>query len=268
MAEAGLPVFAVSGNHDGADRLDYGRDLFAKCRVHIAGRFSGTPVPLRLQDEYGPVELWLLPFVKPATVAHFFPDADCSDYTRAVAAALSDRKPDPAARQVLVAHQFVTAAGSAPQKAGSESINVGGLDNVDSACFAGFDYVALGHIHKRQPVGQNAWYAGSPMAYSLDEAGQEKGALLVTLGEHGPAQVRFVPFAPLHPIRHITGPLEKLIDAAEPAQREDYIYATLTDKTPGGLPQRDETGLPPANHRRSPHCGRRCGKERPSGVVF
>ena len=176
--------------------------------------------------------MWLLPFVKPATVAHFFPDADCSDYTRAVAAALSDRKPDPAARQVLVAHQFVTAAGSAPQKAGSESINVGGLDNVDSACFAGFDYVALGHIHKRQPVGQNAWYAGSPMAYSLDEAGQEKGALLVTLGEHGPAQVRFVPFAPLHPIRHITGPLEKLIDAAEPAQREDYIYATLTDKTP------------------------------------
>lgn len=135
-----------------------------------------------------------------------------------------------------MAHQFVTAAGSAPQKAGSESINVGGLDNVDSACFAGFDYVALGHIHKRQPVGQNAWYAGSPMAYSLDEAGQEKGALLVTLGEHGPAQVRFVPFAPLHPIRHITGPLEKLIDAAEPAQREDYIYATLTDKTPCWTP--------------------------------
>lgn len=114
MAEAGLPVFAVSGNHDGADRLDYGRDLFAKCRVHIAGRFSGTPVPLRLQDEYGPVELWLLPFVKPATVAHFFPDADCSDYTRAVTAALSDRKSDPTARQVLVAHQFVTAAGKRP----------------------------------------------------------------------------------------------------------------------------------------------------------
>ena len=139
LAEAGLPVFAVSGNHDGADRLDYGRDLFAKCQVHIAGRFSGTPAPLRLQDEYGPVELWLLPFVKPATVAHFFPEDDCSDYTHAVAAALSGCKQDPAARQVLVAHQFVTAGKSAPQKAGSESINVGGLDNVDAACFAGFD---------------------------------------------------------------------------------------------------------------------------------
>ena len=70
LAEAGLPVFAVSGNHDGADRLDYGRDLFAKCQVHIAGRFSGTPAPLRLQDEYGPVELWLLPFVKPVSYTH------------------------------------------------------------------------------------------------------------------------------------------------------------------------------------------------------
>ncbi|MBQ8647103.1 MAG: exonuclease SbcCD subunit D C-terminal domain-containing protein, partial [Oscillospiraceae bacterium] len=152
----------------------------------------------------------------------------------AVRAALAGCRRDPAARQVLVAHQFVTAAGQAPGLSGSESVMVGGLDNVDAAAFEGFNYVALGHIHRRQPVGSLAWYSGTPMAYSLDEAGQEKGCLVVELDAAGHAEVRFAPFAPLHPIRHVTGPLAELIAEAalSPEGREDYIYASLTDPTP------------------------------------
>ncbi len=234
LCEAGCPVLVVSGNHDSADRLDYGRTLFARQNVHIAGRYEGQMTPVRLDDEHGAVEFWLLPFLRPGVAAYYLKDADCSDYTAAVRAALAGCRRDPAARQVLVAHQFVTAAGQAPGLSGSESVMVGGLDNVDAAAFEGFDYVALGHIHRRQPVGANAWYSGTPMAYALDEAGQEKGCLLVTLDAAGHAETRFVPFAPLHPIRHVTGPLAELIAeaAAAPEGREDYIYATLTDPTP------------------------------------
>ncbi|MFR3227158.1 MAG: metallophosphoesterase family protein, partial [Blautia massiliensis (ex Durand et al. 2017)] len=167
LAARQIPVLAVSGNHDSAERLDFAAGLLAGQGVHLAGRFNGAPRQVVLNDRFGPVEFTLLPFVRAATVRHYMPDADLPDYDSAVAAALNACQPA-AARRVLVAHQMVVAGICPPQMAGSESapLTVGTVDSVDSSRFLGFAYTALGHIHRAQRVGlENVRYAGAPLCY-------------------------------------------------------------------------------------------------------
>ncbi|MGN0975184.1 MAG: exonuclease SbcCD subunit D [Gemmiger sp.] len=234
LCRRGVQVLAVSGNHDSAERLDYGSRLFSRSGVHIAGRFTGMVRRVTLEDTFGPVDFCLLPFVKSASVAHYLPDAPITDYDSAVAAALATCPPDPARRSVLLAHQFVTASGAAPELSGSETaaVSVGTLDNVDAARFAGYGYTALGHIHRPQRVGcDTVRYAGSPLCYSLDECGASRGGVLVELSAHG-ATCEFRPLTPRRAMRHLTGPLAELTDPARVCDAEDYIWATLTDPTP------------------------------------
>lgn len=246
----GIQVLAVSGNHDSADRLDYAAALLARQGVHIAGRFMGSVRMVSLNGD-PPVEFCLLPFVRPATVRHYLPDADITDQDTAVAAALSTLPPRRAGvARVLVAHQTVLGGGALPQCAGSESIapdlnsaasnagagvNIGTLDAVNAARFSengGFDYVALGHIHRPQTAGApHIRYAGAPLCYSLDEAGAQKSAVLVTLAAAG-AATELLPLHPRRAMRHLTGPLAELTDPARVTDAEDYIWATLTDDTP------------------------------------
>lgn len=246
----GIRVLAVSGNHDSADRLDYAAALLARQGVHIAGRFTGKVRIAELSGDI-PVEFCLLPFVRPATVRHYLPDADITDQDTAVAAALATLPPRrEGVARVLVAHQTVLGGGVLPQCAGSESIapdlssatsnagasvNIGTLDAVNAARFAengGFDYVALGHIHRPQTAGApHIRYAGAPLCYSLDEAGAQKSAVLVTLTPAG-AETELLPLCPRRAMRHITGPLAELTDPARVTDAEDYIWATLTDDTP------------------------------------
>lgn len=241
-----IRVLAVAGNHDSADRLDYAAALLARQGVHIAGRFTGEIRVARLDGDL-PVEVCLLPFVRPATVRHFLPDAPITDQDTAVAAALSTLPPrqDGVAR-ILVTHQTVLGGGALPQCAGSESIapdlvnaragvNIGTVDAVNAARFSengGFDYVALGHIHRPQTAGApNIRYAGAPLCYSLDEAGAQKSAVLLTLTPAG-AATELLPLHPRRAMRHLTGPLAELTDPARVTEAEDYIWATLTDDTP------------------------------------
>ena len=225
-------MLAVSGNHDSAERLDYAAGLLANQNVYIAGQFRGAPRQIVLNDRFGPVEFTLLPFVRAATVRHYMPEADLPDYDSAVAAALSACAPS-AERRVLVAHQMVVAGLCPPQLSGSETapLTVGTVDSVDTAHFAGFSYTALGHIHRAQRVGSDTVrYAGAPLCYHLDECGMEKSATLVRLGRRGVDGIDTLPLHPRRAMRHIVGPLAKLVE--HPADTGDYIWATLTDPTP------------------------------------
>ena len=235
LADRKIAVLAVSGNHDSAERLDYAGRLLARQGVYLAGQFTGRLTPVPLADEAGPVEFVLLPFVRAATMRHCLPDAPIRNYDDAVAAALDTLPPADGVRRVLVAHQFVTAGSRPPETAGSEScaVEVGTVEQVDAARFAGFCYVALGHIHRPQQVGgPTVRYAGSPLSYSLDECGAEKTVPLVTLDADGTAEVELLPLVPRRAMRHLTGPLAQLTDPANVCDAGDYVWATLTDETP------------------------------------
>ena len=226
----GIPVLLISGNHDSPERLAFGGRVMDSCGIHISPVYDGALAPVTLHDEFGPVHVWLLPFVKPAHVRRWFPDADIESYTDAMAEAVAHMDIDTAARNVLVTHQFVTGGA----RSGSEELSVGGTDNVDSGVFAPFDYVALGHLHGAQHIGRETIrYAGSPLKYSFSEARQHKSVTVVTLGEKGDVQVRTVALTPLRELREIRGSYDELTARSfyeHTTYRSDYLHLILTDE--------------------------------------
>ena len=226
----GVPVLLISGNHDSPERLAFGGRVMDSCGIHISPVYDGALAPVTLHDEFGPVHVWLLPFVKPAHVRRWFPDADIESYTDAVAEAVAHMDIDTAARNVLVTHQFVTGG----TRSGSEELSVGGTDNVDSGVFAPFAYVALGHLHGAQHIGsETIRYAGSPLKYSFSEARQHKSVTVVTLGEKGDVQVRTVALTPLRELREIRGSYDELTARSfyeHTTYRSDYLHLILTDE--------------------------------------
>lgn len=226
----GVPVLLISGNHDSPERLAFGGRVMDSCGIHISPVYDGALAPVTLHDEFEPVHVWLLPFVKPAHVRRWFPDADIESYTDAMAEAVAHMDIDTAARNVLVTHQFVTGG----TRSGSEELSVGGTDNVDSGVFAPFDYVALGHLHGAQHIGRETIrYAGSPLKYSFSEARQHKSVTVVTLGEKGDVQVRTVALTPLRELREIRGSYDELTARSfyeHTTYRSDYLHLILTDE--------------------------------------
>lgn len=226
----GVPVLLISGNHDSPERLAFGGRVMDSCGIHISPVYDGALAPVTLQDAFGPVHVWLLPFVKPAHVRRWFPDADIESYADAMAEAVAHMDIDTAARNVLVTHQFVTGG----TRSGSEELSVGGTDNVDSGVFAPFDYVALGHLHGAQHIGRETIrYAGSPLKYSFSEARQHKSVTVVTLGEKGDVQVRTVALTPLRELREIRGSYDELTARSfyeHTTYRSDYLHLILTDE--------------------------------------
>lgn len=226
----GVPVLLISGNHDSPERLAFGGRVMDSCGIHISPVYDGALAPVTLHDAFGPVHVWLLPFVKPAHVRRWFPGADIESYTDAMAEAVAHMDIDTAARNVLVTHQFVTGGA----RSGSEELSVGGTDNVDSGVFAPFDYVALGHLHGAQHIGRETIrYAGSPLKYSFSEARQHKSVTVVTLGEKGDVQVRTVALTPLRELREIRGSYDELTARSfyeHTTYRSDYLHLILTDE--------------------------------------
>ena len=231
LAVLGKPVFIVAGNHDGGELVDYCGAILDRANIHAAGVYDGALRRHVLADAHGEVHVYLMPFVKPLQVrAALREEMDVSGivtYEDAVRAIL-DRTPlDPAARNVLVAHQFVSGASLSD----SEERTVGGLDQIPREVFDAFDYVALGHLHAPQRMaGGRVCYSGSPLKYSLFEEHQRKGALAVTLGEKGRLDVETLPVEPLRDVRTVRGTLEAL--TAPEAYSEDYVGAVLTDPVP------------------------------------
>ena len=228
LAEAGTAVLVISGNHDAPERLAFASRLLRGSGVHIAPVYGGSVERVTLRDEYGPVVFHLLPFLRPAQVRPHFPEAELGSYTDALRAALEGLPADAGVRNVLVTHQFVT--GASPSE--SEDIRVGGTDNVDAAAFAGFDYVALGHLHRPQSLdGGRLRYCGTPLPYSFSEARQQKSLTLVTLGPKGSVTAEALPLTPLRTMREKRGSYWSLTDRRnyQEENREDYLHITLTD---------------------------------------
>ncbi len=225
----GRPVFVLSGNHDSPERLAFGGRLMAGSGVYLSPVFRGGETPVTLEDPWGPVDIHLLPFLKPVQARRAFPEAEIESYTDAVRAAVAHMPADWGRRNVLVTHQFVT--GAVPSE--SEDLTVGGADNVDAAVFDGFDYVALGHIHRAQNVGSpRIRYCGTPLKYAFSEAGSEKSVTVAELGPKGQLAVRSVPLRPRRDLREIRGTYLEVTarDFYRDTAVEDYLRVTLTDE--------------------------------------
>jgi exonuclease SbcD len=226
-------LFLVSGNHDSPERLNFGSRIMAKNGVHIAGTFDGTLKKISLQDEFGPVHIYLLPFIKPALVCPHYPDLEIASYEDAARAVIDAAPVNTRERNVLVAHQFVTSGASRPQRCDSETVAVGGLDNIDATVFGAFDYVALGHLHGPQSIGrETVRYAGSPLKYSFSEARQHKSVTIVEFAQKGTCRLETRELTPRRDLREIKGPLAKLVGAGASQEPPcaDYIRAVLTDE--------------------------------------
>jgi len=223
------PVFLISGNHDSDGRLAFAGRLLSARGIHVSPVYDGCVTPVTLWDDHGPVDVFLLPFLKPAHVRRFFPEASIESYTDALRTAVEALHRDPTRRSVLLTHQFITGAA----RSESEELSVGGTDNVDAAVFDGFDYVALGHIHGPQNVGRETLrYCGTPLKYSFSEANHRKSVTVVELGTPGSVSVRTVPLTPLRDLRELRGTFAQLTDrrSYESQALEDYLHVTLTDE--------------------------------------
>ena len=229
LAKRKLHTFLISGNHDSAERLAFGNRLLQSSGIHISPVYRGNLSPVTLEDRFGAVHFWLLPFLKPVQLRQLFPEETIETYTDACTAAVAHMDLDKNARNVLLTHQFVTGAATCD----SEEISVGGTDNVDAAVFADFDYVALGHIHSPQNIGSNRIrYCGTPLKYSFSEAGHHKSVTVVELGEKGAVHLTLVPLRPKHDLREIRGSFGELTDKAyyEGTATDDYLHIILTDE--------------------------------------
>lgn len=224
LREAGISVYLISGNHDSAQRISYFGSLLRSCGVYTTEQFDGHLQSYTLEDAYGPVQIHLLPFLKPVHVRRCFPEAEIQSYAEAVETVLRQTELDPAARHVLLAHQFITGA----EPCESEQLFIGGLDQIPASVFDGFDYVALGHLHGPQRVGRDTLrYSGSPLKYSFSEEAHNKSVAIVELREKGTVTVTLEPLQQPHEMRQLRGGLEELL--AMP-YCEDYVRLTLTDE--------------------------------------
>ncbi|MBQ9661942.1 MAG: exonuclease SbcCD subunit D [Oscillospiraceae bacterium] len=229
LVRRSLQVFAISGNHDSPERIAFASRLIEPCGVHLSPVYSGVIEPVTLQDAFGPVHFYMLPFVKPAHVRRFFPEREIASYTDAVQVAIEQMHMDPAERNVLITHQFVTGA----ERSESEEVSVGGADNVDASVFDGIDYVALGHIHGPQNIDtERIRYCGTPLKYSFSEAAHIKSVTVVELREKGALELRTVPLVPKRDLRELRGSYMELTARSnyEGTNTEDYLHITLTDE--------------------------------------
>ena len=230
LAERNIQVFFISGNHDSAERIAFGSRLMDASGIHLSPVYSGEVSPIEMSDDYGRVNVYMLPFVKPSNVRAFFPEKEISSYTDAVKTAIDRMSVDPSQRNILITHQFVTGAASA----GSEELSVGGTDNVAAEVFDGFDYVALGHIHRSQKCGHEyVRYSGTPLKYSFSEAKDQKSVTVVEMKEKGNLEISSVPLKPKHDMVEIRGTYNELMLKSfyeNTSYRSDYVHITLTDE--------------------------------------
>ena len=229
LADKELSVFVISGNHDSPERIAFASDIMSKSGMYFSHVYDGNVEKVQLSDEYGLVNFYLLPFIKPVNVKRFYPDEDIDSYTDAVKTALSSAEINDGERNILITHQFVAGAG----RCESEKLSLGGSDAVDVSAFDNFDYVALGHIHGPQKVGRDTVrYCGTPLKYSFSEANHKKSVTLLELGAKGNISIRCIPLVPLHDMREIRGRYEDVASKKfyEGTDTGDYLHITLTDE--------------------------------------
>jgi exonuclease SbcD len=229
LASRSLKVFIISGNHDSAERIAFGAKLMDKSGIYMSPVYNGIIEPITLEDAYGPLNFYLLPFIKPAHVRRYFDDVIIT-YTDALRVAVENMKMDPTQRNILLTHQFVTGA----LRSDSEEISVGGSDNVDAEVFKEFDYVALGHIHRAQKcVYDHIRYCGTPLKYSFSEAKDQKSVTIIDIKAKGDLEINAIPLTPKRDMEELKGTYEQLTFKEfyeNTSYQQDYVHITLTDE--------------------------------------
>lgn len=227
LAKRNLQTFVISGNHDSPERLAFGGRLMDLSGIHMSPVYNGKVEPISLEDGYGKVNFYMLPFIKPVHVRRFFEEENIESYTDAVRIAIDNMNVNDAERNVIVTHQFVTGA----ERSESEEVSVGGSDNVDASVFEKFDYVALGHIHGPQNIGsEKIRYCGTPLKYSFSEANHKKSVTVVNLGEKGKLEIDEIPLEPKSDMREIKGKYDEIMMNGNQEKSDDYVHIILTDE--------------------------------------
>ena len=230
LSKRNLYVFIISGNHDSPERIAFGSRLFDRSGIYLSPVYKGKISPICIDDKYGKVNFYMLPFIKPVHVRRFFPDAEIYTYTDVLSTVISDMHIDTAQKNILITHQFVTGS----SRTESEDISVGGSDNVDADIFKGFDYVALGHIHRSQCCGSEyIRYCGTPLKYSFSESKDTKSITVIDIKEKGNIELDFIPLTPLRDMVEIKGSYNELMLKSfyeNTSLTDDYVHITLTDE--------------------------------------
>lgn len=230
LSKRNLYVFVISGNHDSPERIAFGGRLMEASRIYMSPVYDGAVSPVTLEDEYGKINVWMLPFAKPVHIRKFNEDAEISTYTDAMRVAINNMNVDANERNIMITHQFVTGA----ERTESEEISVGGTDNVDISVFENFDYTALSHIHRPQNCkSEKVRYSGTPLKYSFSESKDNKSVTIVELKEKGNLSVDTIPLKPLRDMIEIKGKYNEIMLRdfyKNTSYHEDYVHITLTDE--------------------------------------
>ena len=230
LSQKNIQVFIISGNHDSAERIAFGARLFDKTGIYLSPVYNGTISPIEVHDDFGKLNIYMLPFIKPVHVRRYFPYKEITSYTDAVSTVIENMHIDTSSRNILVTHQFVTGS----SRTESEDVSVGGSDNVDSVVFKDFDYVALGHIHRSQSCGSEyIRYCGTPLKYSFSESKDTKSITVIDIKEKGNIKLDFIPLTPLRDMVELKGTYEELMLRSfyeNTTYPDDYVHITLTDE--------------------------------------
>lgn len=223
LAQLQIPTYIVSGNHDSSERLSTFSDLILQSKIYFSKNYNGHIEPISQNN----IDIWLLPFIRPADVRRFFPDIEIGSYNDAVKNVVDNLEIDKSKTNILVAHQFVTANGKSPELSESETSSLGTLDNIDFKIFDKFDYVALGHIHKPQSMGRKeVRYCGSPLKYSFSEVNQNKSISIINFNDKKEIKIDTIPLKPIRDMKEIKGKLDELLQMEKD---ESYMHITLSD---------------------------------------
>ena len=224
-----VKVFIISGNHDSKERLNFGSKIFENDGLYIQTTYNGRIRKVELDEK---INIYMLPFIKPIEVKQYFENEKIETYNDAIKNIIENEKLDKTKINILMAHQFVTSGTTNPETCESETINVGGLDNVDASNFSEFDYVALGHIHGPQKIGkEKIRYSGTMLKYSFSEVNHHKSVVIIEI-KNGKVDFKLESLTPLRDMRKIQGPIEELVkkENYEGTNQQDYIKAVITNE--------------------------------------
>ena len=233
IKELKIKVFIISGNHDSKDRLGFGSKIFEDEGLYIESKYNGNLRKIEIEDEYGRLNIYMLPFIKPVEVKQYFEDDLENNYNTAINKIIKKEKINKEERNIILVHQFVTAGTVEPERSESEVLTLGGIENVDVSNFDDFDYVAIGHVHRPQKIGRDtARYAGTMLKYSFSEINHNKTVPIIDFKEKGNIEINLKELAPIRDMREIKGPIEELLkkENYEKGNINDYIKAIITNE--------------------------------------
>ena len=225
-----IPVVMIAGNHDSAVRLQYLRGLVGRLGVHVVGEVAAEPEGVEIVGRDGvSVMFWPLAYTDPETARGVLRRDDIHTHEAALAAQLESVRARRTARtrHVVVGHAFVTGAASCESE---RPLSVGGSGEVSCSLFEGFDYVALGHLHRPQNVAERVRYAGSLLKYSFDEADHRKSVTVVDLAADGTLTIQEAQLPVRRDLVRLRGSFAELLHDPHAAwYAEAYVEVTLTD---------------------------------------